>query len=297
MANQRTTFGKRQREQNRKDKAKAKQERLEGAAPPQRTEGAADRMGRSGPGRRYDRRDERRTGGDDDRRRAERRSARYVAAERPEAQARHPALLTSCTLRAGWNDERRARRGTAPPHHAAAAVGVPLVFGWGLFAAKGPAWLVDRGEKAVDDCLRAAANAHGDPSACKPGVGFGFGRLFPEVAPVRGTSSTTFDSVARCSRSSTSWRASRTAHAAMQPPRSYCSTPPISRARSRMPLAWVRSRRWPPPISVRRRSTAASSPHLRRSRSAMSALRARRSHAESRATSTAPCSLPPSRAW
>ena len=29
MANQRTTFGKRQREQNRKDKAKAKQERLE----------------------------------------------------------------------------------------------------------------------------------------------------------------------------------------------------------------------------------------------------------------------------
>jgi len=28
MANQRTTFGKRQREQNRKDKAKAKQERL-----------------------------------------------------------------------------------------------------------------------------------------------------------------------------------------------------------------------------------------------------------------------------
>jgi hypothetical protein len=29
MANQRTTFGKRQREQNRKDKARAKQERLE----------------------------------------------------------------------------------------------------------------------------------------------------------------------------------------------------------------------------------------------------------------------------
>jgi hypothetical protein len=60
-------------------------------------------------------------------------------------------------------------------------VGMPLVLGLALFAAKGPTWLVDRGEKAANECLDAAAKAHGDPSRCGTGAGFAIGRLFPEV--------------------------------------------------------------------------------------------------------------------
>ncbi len=59
-------------------------------------------------------------------------------------------------------------------------VGVPLVFGWGLFAVKGPAWLVKRGETGMKECLDAAAKAHGDPSGCRTGAGFTLGGLFPE---------------------------------------------------------------------------------------------------------------------
>lgn len=60
-------------------------------------------------------------------------------------------------------------------------IGVPLVLGWAIFAAKGPAWLVDRAKESTNACLERAYHAHGDPSGCRLGAGFALARHFPEV--------------------------------------------------------------------------------------------------------------------
>lgn len=60
-------------------------------------------------------------------------------------------------------------------------IGVPLVAGLALFAAKGPVWVVDRGEKTADACMTRAAELHGDATRCTTGAGFALGRLFPEA--------------------------------------------------------------------------------------------------------------------